>query len=521
MKKNHTVVPGLKHGLLAAIVALSVASVPACGSDTSTEGSGGGTGKPSGGATGSGGVAGSPGGGSGGKGTGGAVVTPSGGSGGNASGGTTAKASGGSGGSGTGGAAGSSGADAGGTSSDGSASRADAARTDGAGGGTSTGGATGAAGSSTKLDAALVGGSTGTGGSSMGDGGSTGDGGVAGIPLPCEILNTTPNKCVSAHSTVRVIVPGYAGPLYQLCKGTASAGPASCKGTAQDVAAKDGYADATAHDTFCSGGSCTITKIYDQSGMKNDLEPAPKGGAKNSPDNPANAGDLKVTINGHAAYGILIKTGIGYRAGCSGCTSKTGNGMVTGDEPESMYWITSQKDLIDGCCFDYGNAETTSNDDGNGTMEALYFGGNVSWGSGAGGKPGPWLMADLENGLFAGWENKQDQNISTNTPLKFDFVAGVLLGDTRDKNSGKGRFALYGGDATTGTLKTLYDGIRPEKTGYVPMVKQGSIVLGIGGDNSNAAGGRFYEGAVATGTVLSKAAVDALQAALVAARYGK
>ena len=120
----------------------------------------------------------------------------------------------------------------------------------------------------------------------------------------------------------------------------------------------------------------------------------------------------------------------------------------------------------------------------------------------------------------------QDQNISTNKPLKFDFVTAIVLGDTQDKNSGKGRFALYGADATGadatyGKLATMYDGIRPEKPGYVPMQKQGSLILGTGGDNSNAAGGRFYEGAVATGPVATKATLDALQAAIVAAKYGQ
>ena len=346
--------------------------------------------------------------------------------------------------------------------------------------------------------------------------------------MPCEVLNAVANnKCVSAHSTVRVIVPGYSGPLYQLCKGTYAAGPSSCKGTTQDVESKDGYADVAAHDAFCpSGTSCRITKIYDQSGQGNHLEPAPRGGAKGTPDDPAVANDLKVTINGHSAYGILIKAGIGYRTGCTGCNIKSGNGMVKGDNPQTHYWVTSQRDLIDGCCFDYGNAETTSNDDGNGTMETLYFGGGVVWGTGYGGKPGPWVMADLENGLYAGWENGQDKNISTNKPLKFDYVTGILLGDTREKNNNKGRFALLGGDATGadatyGKLAVMYDGIRPEKPGYVPMQKQGSIILGIGGDNSNGAGGRFYEGAISAGPVISKADCDALHAAIVAAKYGK
>jgi len=403
---------------------------------------------------------------------------------------------------------------------------ASAGASDGAAGGLAAGGAIGAGGALGAGGAVGVGGAVGTGGAlgtagAVSTGGAVGAGGGSSVSLPCDVLKNGGSTCVSAHSSVRVIVPGYSGPLYQLCKGTAAAGPSSCKGTAQDVGSKDGYADVAAHDAFCSAGGCTITKIYDQSGQKNDLEPAPRGGAKGTPDNPADAGALKVTLNGHSAYGILIKPGVGYRTGCSGCTVKTGNGMVKGDEPETMYWVTSQKDLVDGCCFDYGNAETTSNDDGNGTMETLYFGGGVVWGTGAGGKPGPWMMADLENGLYAGWENEQDKNISTNKPLKYDFVTGVLLGDTKDKNSGKGRFAIFGGDATGGMLQTMYDGVRPNKKGYVPMTKQGSIILGIGGDNSGGAGGRFYEGAVSVGPVISKQTVDSLQAAIVAAKYGK
>jgi hypothetical protein len=84
-----------------------------------------------------------------------------------------------------------------------------------------------------------------------------------------------------------------------------------------------------------------------------------------------------------------------------------------------------------------------------------------------------------------GWENGQDRNISTNTSLEFDFITAVVVGDTADKNGGRGRIALYGGDATNGALKEMYDGIRPEKPGYVPMQKQGSLILAIGGDNSD------------------------------------
>ena len=66
----------------------------------------------------------------------------------------------------------------------------------------------------------------------------------------------------------------------------------------------------------------------------------------------------------------------------------------------------------------------------------------------------------------------------------------------------------------------MYDGIRPAKVGYVPMQKQGSIILGTGGDNSNFGGGRFYEGAMTSGTWTASEA-NAVQANIVAAGYGK
>ena len=74
-------------------------------------------------------------------------------------------------------------------------------------------------------------------------------------------------------------------------------------------------------------------------------------------------------------------------------------------------------------------------------MEAVYFGGGVAWGTGSPGghANGPWVMADLENGLYAGWENNQDQNISTNTPLKYNFVTAIVVGDDRPAHElGKG-----------------------------------------------------------------------------------
>jgi hypothetical protein len=73
------------------------------------------------------------------------------------------------------------------------------------------------------------------------------------------------------------------------------------------------------------------------------------------------------------------------------------------------------------------------------------------------------------------------------------------------------------GDATTGKLQTMYEGVRPN--GYHPMKKQGAIILGIGGDNSDWAVGTFYEGVMTQG-YSSNATDAAVQANIVAAGYG-
>jgi len=376
------------------------------------------------------------------------------------------------------------------------------------------------------------GGATGNGGAT-GTGGAAGTGGAPAGGAPCDILNAAGNTCVAAHSTVRALYANYTGPLYQVCKGSfrISQPPQfpACTGTTQNIGVvAGGYADFMAQDTFCAGASCTIFVIYDQSPNKNDLWPSPAGGNGRA-NNPVSATALSTKINGHTVYGVSIQTGTGYRAGCTNCVVGTPKGTATGDAAETEYMVTSQNNKqrgdIEGCCFDYGNAETNSNDDGNGTMEAVYFGGGVAWGTGSPGghTNGPWVMADLENGLYAGWvvgPPATDQNISSNIRLPFNFVTGMVVGDTRDKNSGRGRFAIYGSDATTGNLTTLYDGVRPTKTGYVPMAKQGSIILGTGGDNSNAGTGNWFEGVMATGAATLQT-LNAVQANIVAAKYGK
>ena len=96
-----------------------------------------------------------------------------------------------------------------------------------------------------------------------------------------------------------------------------------------------------------------------------------------------------------------------------------------------------------------------------------------------------------------------------NTPLSFSFATAMVKG-------GSNGFVLKGGNANAGPLHTAYDGPRPP--GYQPMRKEGAIILGIGGDNSNHALGTFFEGVMTAG-LSTDAADDAVQASIVAAGY--
>jgi hypothetical protein len=176
-----------------------------------------------------------------------------------------------------------------------------------------------------------------------------------------------------------------------------------------------------------------------------------------------------------------------------------------------MYTIFDGTYYNNKCCFDYGNAETSSTDTGNGHMEAIYFGSDTDYGYGSG--SGPWIMADLENGLFSGSAphlNSADQSIN------YRFVTAIVKGEP-------GKFGIRGGNAQSGLLSTMYSGPRPSVSvfgtgGYDPMKKEGAIILGTGGDNSNGAQGTFYEGVMTTGYP-TDAVENAVQANIVAAKY--
>jgi hypothetical protein len=310
--------------------------------------------------------------------------------------------------------------------------------------------------------------------------------------LPCDIYATAGTPCVAAHSTTRALFSAYSGNLYQVKRWSDSAT------TNIGTLAAGGYANAAAQNSFCSGTSCTITVIYDQTSKHNNLTIEGPGG-NGAQDYGANAAALPLTVGGHSVYGLYVSAGVGYRNNAT-------SGIATGSTGEGMYMVTAGTHVNNRCCFDYGNAETSGNDTGNGHMDAINF-GTECWFSPCSGS-GPWVQADLENGLFAGGNGSW----SANTGRSSAYVTALL------KNNGTSTYAIKDGNAQSGSLATRYNGALPNLGGYVPMHKEGAIVLGTGGDNSNGSVGSFYEGVMTSGYP-TDAADNAVQANIVSVGY--
>jgi hypothetical protein len=317
---------------------------------------------------------------------------------------------------------------------------------------------------------------------------------------PCDIYAAGGTPCVAAHSTTRALFSAYTGNLYQVRR--------SSDNTTRNIGvlATGGVANAATQDAFCAGTTCVITVLFDQSGRGNDLWYQGSSVVPGSPQSsPARATTESLTVGGGKAYSLYINPGNSYwRDGHL-------TGVPTGSAPEGMYMVTSGTHVNSGCCFDYGNSETTRKADAAGAMDAIYF-GTSCWFGGCSGS-GPWVQADLEWGLFPGGSSAWNPNQRAFTSK---FVTATV------KNNGTSRMAMKGSNAQSGGLFTLYDGTLPN--GYSPMRKQGAIVLGSGGDcckpdgGANQSAGTFYEGAMVAGYP-SDATENAVQANITAAGY--
>jgi hypothetical protein len=182
---------------------------------------------------------------------------------------------------------------------------------------------------------------------------------------------------------------------------------------------------------------------------------------------------------------------------------------TTGDDAETEYMIVAGNLSNGACCFDYGNMERNSHDNGDGTMEAVYFGTCTIWNKGDGN--GPWVMGDLENGLWAGDSSPYAANP---TLTGWNFVTGMVKGDV----AGANHWVIKEGNAQSGALMVPFDGQRPSSR-WNPMKKEGAIGLGTGGDNSNGATGNWFEG-VMTAAFASDQADHDVQANIVSV-YGQ
>jgi hypothetical protein len=314
--------------------------------------------------------------------------------------------------------------------------------------------------------------------------------------LPCDLYAAGGTPCVAAHSTVRALYRNYTGALYQVRR--------SSDNSTRDIGVlgAGGAANAGTQDSFCSGTSCVITVVYDQSGHGNSVAYQGPGGTGGS-DTAATATTESLSVGGAKAYSLYIKPGNSY------WHNGSSSGVPLGSAPQGVYMVTSGTHVNSGCCFDYGNSETDRRADGAGAMDAIYF-GTSCWFGGCSGT-GPWVQGDLEYGLFPGGSTAWNSN---QRPFTSKFVTAM------EKNNGTTQWALKGSNAQSGSLYTLWNGSLPR--GYNPMKKQGAIILGSGGDccngNTNLSQGTFYEGAIVSGYP-SDATDNAVQANIVAAGY--
>jgi hypothetical protein len=325
---------------------------------------------------------------------------------------------------------------------------------------------------------------------------------------PCDIYAAGGSPCVAAHSSTRALYAAYNGPLYQVLR--QSDGKTLDIGVVPPSATDaGGYADAAAQDAFCANTYCWITTLYDQSGHGNHLTQAPRGPA----GVPMVMGGFNtlpiadwapVTLMGHKVYGVFIAPGMGLR-------NDNPHGTAVDDQAEGQYWVVNGHHYNGGCCFDYGNGETDSHDDGSGTMETAYFGNSGFWYHGP--APGPWIMTDQENNLVGCVTTNGTKNCDLPI-IPWRFVTATADGEPH-------HWRTMGGDAQTGGLKTMFDGPRVDRS-YDPMRKQGAILMGNGGDNSNGSDGTVYEAAMtAAGTFPTQETEQKVQANVVAANYAE
>ena len=203
--------------------------------------------------------------------------------------------------------------------------------------------------------------------------------------------------------------------------------------------------DAAAQDSFCAGTTCTIAEIFDQSPQhqqpRRSGQLARRGGCRRERDRSAGDG------RGVQGAGVFMSPGTGYRDDAATA------GVATGARATGKAYVGGQRHpRQQRLLLDYGNAETNNRDNGNGRVDTVYFGA-LCWFARAT-DPGPWVQADLENGLFGGGNGNNPNNAGN----KSAFVTALV------KNNGTTTYAIKGGNAQDlGGLTIWYSGSLPQR----------------------------------------------------------
>jgi hypothetical protein len=318
---------------------------------------------------------------------------------------------------------------------------------------------------------------------------------------PCDVFAAGNTPCVAAYSTVRALSSTYQGPLYQVRRGAPN--PFQNTGTGgqlQDIGVlANGFADAAAQIAFCGNQSCTVSRLYDQSGRGNDITVAKRGTTAggqfgDDDDFESNAAGGRLTVGGNDAFSLFMETRQGYRQ------TVAGNGMPRGQAAQGVYMLADGTRAGTVCCWDFGNV--TVDPTQYHRMNTLNL-GTTFWGRGAGN--GPWYGADFEGGIWMGGSDPGDPGWgalsqpapanTANPSLRVRFALGLLKTNDTD-------YSLRMADVATATnLINAYSGPLPLFPGGTlrRMDNQGAVVLGVGGDNSNNSFGTFFEGAIVAG----------------------
>jgi hypothetical protein len=409
---------------------------------------------------------------------------------------------------GSGGAVGSGGASAG---TGGSAGGAGAGgTTNGTGGATPTGGSAGATGGSTRVGA--------TGGTAAG-----GVGGTTPVTdgLPGDVAKAAGTPFVAAHAMTRALFASYTGPLFKALRDSDQ------QEKDIGIVAATGLVDMSALNSFCSGTTCKVTTLYDQSGNGNDMWRGDV--ATNAPMDNGEAPKLcdllaieYMALSDGSKLPIAVETGGMWKskAQCLRNRDKT-KAMPTGATAQTTYAIFHAKYLNNNCCFNYGNTGKRIHYTGPGTLSALNFSKIEFWSKGTGN--GPWVMVDWEQGVYAGNTAKCGSGAAPtadctttgenpNPSITFDVVTTLF------KHDGTKHWAMKAGNAKAGSLAVSAD-LPTLPKGYSPLKQEGGLGLGEGGAGDTNGTGGFSEGAVMAAET-TDAVDNAIQKSIVSV-YGK